>query len=75
MVMRGVKSIEQSSNALYVIDGVPMYNFGGGGDKEFGSRGMTESIADLNHDDIESVRRPERQRRRCTEATRPTEPS
>lgn len=29
VVMRGVKSIEQSSNALYVIDGVPMYNFGG----------------------------------------------
>lgn len=55
VVMRGVKSIEQSSNALYVIDGVPMYNFGGGGDKEFGSRGMTESIADLNPDDIESV--------------------
>lgn len=55
VVMRGVKSIEQNSNALYVIDGVPMYNFGGGGDKEFGSRGMTESIADLNPDDIESI--------------------
>lgn len=53
--MRGTKSIEQSSNALYVIDGIPMYNFGGGGDMEFGSRGKTESIADLNPDDIESV--------------------
>ncbi len=31
VVMRGTKSIEQSSNALYVIDGIPMYNFGGGG--------------------------------------------
>ena len=55
VVMRGTKSIEQSSNALYVIDGIPMYNFGGGGDMEFGSRGKTESIADLNPDDIESV--------------------
>lgn len=55
VVMRGTKSIEQSSNALYVIDGIPMYNFGGGGDTEFGSRGATEAIADLNPDDIESM--------------------
>ena len=45
VVMRGTKSIEQSSNALYVIDGIPMYNFGGGGDTEFGSKGATEAIA------------------------------
>lgn len=55
VVMRGTKSIEQSSNALYVIDGVPMFNFGGGGDTEFGSRGSTEAIADINPDDIESI--------------------
>ncbi len=55
VVMRGTKSIEQSSNALYVIDGVPMFNFGGGGDTEFGSRGASEAIADLNPDDIESL--------------------
>ena len=55
VVMRGTKSIEQSSNALYVIDGIPMYNFGGGGGKEFDSRGVTESIADINPDDIESM--------------------
>lgn len=55
VVMRGTKSIEQSSNALYVIDGVPMFNFGGGGDTEFGSRGATEAIADINPDDIESL--------------------
>ncbi len=54
VVMRGTKSIEQSSNALYVIDGIPMFNFGGGG-TEFDSRGKTESIADLNPDDIESI--------------------
>ena len=55
VVMRGTKSIEKSNNALYVIDGIPMYNFGGGGSTEFGSKGETESIADLNPDDIESL--------------------
>ncbi len=55
VVMRGNRSIEQSSNALYVIDGIPMHNFGGGGEMEFGSKGATESIADLNPDDIESI--------------------
>lgn len=55
VIMRGAKSIQQSSNALYVIDGIPMYNFGGGGGTEFDSRGATEAIADLNPDDIESI--------------------
>ena len=55
VVLRGNKSISQSSNALYVIDGIPMYNFGGGGGTEFDSRGATESIADLNPEDIESM--------------------
>lgn len=55
VIMRGSKSIQQSSNALYVIDGIPMYNFGGGGGTEFDSRGATEAIADINPDDIESI--------------------
>ena len=55
VVLRGNKSISQSSNALYIIDGIPMYNFGGGGGTEFDSRGATESIADLNPEDIESM--------------------
>lgn len=55
VVMRGAKSIEQSSNALYVIDGIPMFNFGGGGGTENGSQGVTESIADMNPEDIESI--------------------
>ena len=55
VVMRGTKSIEQSSNALYVIDGIPMFNFGGGGSMENGSQGVTESIAYINPDDIESI--------------------
>ena len=55
VVLRGNKSISQSSNALYVIDGIPMYNFGGGGGTEFDSRGASESIADINPEDIESM--------------------
>ena len=55
VVLRGNKSISQSSNALYVIDGIPMYNFGGGGGTEFDSKGATESIADINPEDIKSV--------------------
>lgn len=55
VIMRGTKSIEQTSNALYVIDGIPMFNFGGGGGTENGSQGVTESIADINPEDIESI--------------------
>lgn len=56
VVMRGMKSIEKDNGVLYVIDGVPMFN------KSFGGTGGTmttmvgsESAADLNPDDIESV--------------------
>lgn len=55
VVMRGTKSIMQSSNALYVIDGVPMYTGNNTGATEFGSQGATEPIADINPEDIESM--------------------
>jgi TonB-linked SusC/RagA family outer membrane protein len=55
VIMRGSKSIEGSSNALYVIDGIPMNNFGGGGGTQFVSTGATEAIADINPEDIESM--------------------
>lgn len=55
VVMRGQKSISQSSNALYVIDGVPMYTAAQEGDTEMGSRGSMDPIADLNPEDIESM--------------------
>ncbi len=55
VVMRGTKSIEQSSNALYVIDGVPMFNFTSKGSTEFESQGTSESIADINPEDIASL--------------------
>ncbi len=55
VVIRGQKSINQSSNALYVIDGVPMLTVAGEGSTEFGSSGSTDPIADLNSEDIESI--------------------
>lgn len=56
VVMRGSRGIEQSSNALYVIDGIPMYNLSAGaGGEEFASKGSTEAIADINPEDIESM--------------------
>ena len=56
VIMRGTKSIMQSSNALYVIDGVPMFTgSGNGGGTEFASKGATEPIADINPEDIESM--------------------
>ena len=57
VVMRGTKSIMQSSNALYVIDGVPMFTgrSSEGGGTEFDSKGSSEPIADINPEDIESM--------------------
>lgn len=55
VVMRGTKGIDQSSNALYVIDGVPMFNLSREGGQEFDSKGSSEAIADINPEDIESM--------------------
>ena len=56
VVARGEKSIEKSNLVLYVIDGIPMYNHSfGGGSGTFGGGGGSESVADINPEDIESV--------------------
>lgn len=62
VVMRGVKSLTGSNNALYVIDGIPMYNASSGantsaGVAELNSTGQptSEGIADINPEDIESI--------------------
>ena len=52
VVMRGVKSISGSNQALYVIDGVPMYNYSAGGG---GEQPGTDGVADINPEDIESI--------------------
>ncbi len=58
VVMRGSRSIEQSSNALYVIDGVPMNNVTRTNDTStggFDSTGSSDFAADINPEDIESI--------------------
>ena len=62
VVMRGVKSLTHGNNALYVIDGVPMTNSSSGnftnsGLQELIGNGQptTESVADINPEDIESI--------------------
>ena len=56
VVMRGMKSLTKDNNALYVIDGVPMFNTGSsGGEGQFGEMGGSDAVADLNPDDIASV--------------------
>lgn len=56
VVMRGMKSIEKSNTALYVIDGIPMFNknYDGAGGVFSGQTG-SEAAADINPEDIESV--------------------
>ncbi|WP_295937248.1 SusC/RagA family TonB-linked outer membrane protein [uncultured Alistipes sp.] len=55
VVMRGTKSISATSNALYVIDGVPMFVSAREGGREFDSKGSTDPVADINPEDIESL--------------------
>lgn len=57
VVMRGTKSLGDNNNALYVIDGVPLFNVNDGNLKN-GSLSLQprgEGISDFNPDDIESI--------------------
>lgn len=56
VVMRGPKSINQSNQALYVIDGVPVSNRNSGETGSiYASQPAGEGISDLNPEDIESI--------------------
>ncbi|MDR2361204.1 MAG: SusC/RagA family TonB-linked outer membrane protein [Prevotellaceae bacterium] len=58
IVMRGLKSIQKDNNAMYVIDGIPMFNtsFGSGGDNHpYTDYVGSDAAADLNAEDIESI--------------------
>lgn len=58
VVMRGAKSIEGDNNALYVVDGIPLFNTNmGNTDSGIMGEGKagTEGIADFNPEDIESI--------------------
>ena len=57
VVMRGTKSLEKDDNALYVIDGIPMFNINSGysGGGTMNKQPGTNSVADINPEDIESM--------------------
>jgi TonB-linked SusC/RagA family outer membrane protein len=57
IVMRGMKSLTKNNNAMYVIDGIPMFNtsFGDGGEGEFVKYVGSDAAADINPEDIESL--------------------
>ena len=57
VVMRGAKSIEGDNNVLYVIDGMPLFNFSGSKDSGIMGTGrvQAEGISDFNPEDIESI--------------------
>lgn len=57
VVMRGPKSITQSNQALYVIDGVPVTDRSQGelDNGRYSSQPGSQGIADVNPEDIESI--------------------
>ena len=59
VVMRGAKSLSKNNNALYVIDGVPMYHSGSWNNTVnvgfYSTQPGTDAVTDLNPDDIESI--------------------
>ncbi len=57
VIMRGTKSLEKDDNALYVIDGVPMFNVNSGSEKggTMSDQPGTNNVADINPEDIESM--------------------
>ncbi len=57
VIMRGTKSLTGNDNALYVIDGIPMFDVNTG-DEDGGTMAKqpgSSSVADINPDDIESM--------------------
>ncbi|MCD8073023.1 MAG: SusC/RagA family TonB-linked outer membrane protein, partial [Alistipes sp.] len=56
VVMRGTKSLNGSNNALYVIDGIPMFNVSNSSEAGlFVDQPGTDGAADINPEDIESI--------------------
>ena len=51
VILRGIKSLTQSNQAMFVVDGVPYDNT----DKSLRSYDLGNTASDLNPDDIESV--------------------
>lgn len=60
VTLRGDRSISGNNQALYVVDGIPIDNSGGGPESALGSaasrgRDLGDGISSINSDDIESI--------------------
>lgn len=57
VIMRGMKSLSGNDNALYVIDGIPMFDVNTGSEEggTMAKQPGSSSVADINPDDIESM--------------------
>ncbi|AOW11480.1 SusC/RagA family TonB-linked outer membrane protein [Flavobacterium gilvum] len=55
VTLRGDRSISGNNQALFVIDGVPLDNSGGGGTTSSGGREYGDGISSVNPEDIESI--------------------
>lgn len=57
VIMRGTKSLAGNDNALYVIDGIPMFDVNTGSESggTMSKQPGSSSVADINPDDIESM--------------------
>lgn len=57
VIMRGTKSLTGNDNALYVIDGIPMFDVNTGTESggTMAKQPGSSSVADINPDDIESM--------------------
>ena len=55
VVLRGTKSFSSNSEALFVIDGIPMANNKGGQPGSYGGTDSGDGLSQINPDDIESI--------------------
>ncbi len=57
VIMRGTKSLTGNDNALYVIDGIPMFDTNTGSESggTMSKQPGSSAVADINPDDIESM--------------------
>jgi TonB-linked SusC/RagA family outer membrane protein len=55
VTLRGDRSINGNNQALYVVDGIPIDNSGGGPAQVGGGRDLGDGISSINPDDIDSI--------------------
>lgn len=55
IVIRGENSISGNNQPLVIVDGIPMSNFSGGADGQWGGIDRGNGLSDINPDDVESI--------------------